>query len=85
MKRGTPAAPLGQPQLNVPPGFPKEPLHRRAADDSLMAKKLQESNVIRLEIESEKGGGGWALAATSALPINSARSLVFQILARLIR
>jgi hypothetical protein len=44
--RGTPVAPLGQPQLNVPekkshprgrplqPRFPKEPHHRRAADDS---------------------------------------------------
>jgi hypothetical protein len=61
--RRTPVVPLGQPHLNVPekknhpqgrplqPRFPKEPHHRRAADDSLAAKKPQASNVIRLEIE----------------------------------
>jgi hypothetical protein len=50
LSRGTPVAPLGQPQLNVPerkshprgkplqPTFPKEPHHRRAADESLTAK-----------------------------------------------
>ena len=38
--------------------FPKEPYHRRAADDSLAAKKPLASNVIRLEIERVTGGRG---------------------------
>jgi hypothetical protein len=35
--------------------FPKEPHRRRAADDSLTAKKPQTSNFVRLEIEIVKG------------------------------
>jgi hypothetical protein len=69
VNRETPVSPLGQPQLNVPekknhprgtplqPGFPKEPHYRRAADDSLAAKKPQGSGVICLEIERVKKGG----------------------------
>jgi hypothetical protein len=71
VSRGTPVAPLGQPQLNVPekkshpvgalqPRFPKEPHHRRAADDSLTAKKPQASNrrsSAWMEIERVKKGG----------------------------
>ena len=41
-----------------------KPHHRRAADDSLAAKKPQASNVIRLEIERVIRGTGQA--ATSA-------------------
>ena len=66
--------------------YPNEPHHRRFADDSLAAKKLQASNVIRLEIERVKQGGkrARALAATSAPPISSAGFHAVQILARLI-
>ena len=71
MNRGTLVVPLGQSRLNVPrkkshplggrqPRFAKELHHRRSADDSLAAKKMQKSNVIRLEIERVKGGRGRA-------------------------
>ena len=71
--------------MTLKPRFPEEPHRRRAADDSLTAKKPQASNVIRLEIERErengnrerkgkKGERGWVLSATSAKPISSARS-----------
>jgi hypothetical protein len=65
------------------PDSPKSPITVAAAGDSTTAKTPQASNVIRLEIKREKGGGKWVLAATSAPPISSARSHTFQILARL--
>ena len=65
VNRKTPVAPLGQPQLNVPerkshprgkplqPRFPKEPHHRRAADDSLTAKSRKHTEGIH-----RRGDGG---------------------------
>jgi len=65
VNRGSPVAPLGQPQLNVPerkshprgkplqPRFPKEPHHRRAADDSLTAKSRKHTEGIH-----RRGDGG---------------------------
>jgi hypothetical protein len=92
VNRETPVSPLGQPQLNVPekknhprgmplqPGFPKEPHYRRAADDSLAAKKPQGSGVICLEIERVKKGGeterARALATTSAPPITGSSGVL---------
>jgi len=76
VNRGTPVAPLGQPQLNDPgnkshprkrplqPRFPNEPHHRRTADDSLTAKTPQGGNIIRLEIERVKGERGRTFDAT---------------------
>ena len=70
MNRGTPVAPTGTaaaecPGEEEPPAgrplqtrFPKEPHHRKAANDSLAAKKQQASNVICLEIERVEGGRG---------------------------
>jgi hypothetical protein len=51
-------APKGRPTTGRPlqTRFPKELHHRRAADDSLAAKKPQASNFVRLEIERVKGG-----------------------------
>jgi hypothetical protein len=70
--RATRGGGLGRP---LQPRFPKEPHHRRAADDSLAAKKPQASNVIRLELERVKRGErARALVSTSALLIISAKS-----------
>ena len=62
---GPPVAPLGQPQLNVPERkshphekplqtrFPKEPHHRRAANDSLTAESRNHTEGIH-----RRGDGG---------------------------
>ena len=71
-------APLGQPQLNVPerkshprgkpprPRFPKEPHHRRAADDSLTAKSRKYTEQVNYtRVNHTQGSRGTSVVSTT--------------------